>query len=58
MGEVKMTNTELNEQILWFESLRDELAAGKVEDVQKAIDGAIKLLWREKESRVKQLEKV
>ena len=53
-----MTNSELNEQILWFESLRDELAAGQIEDVQKAIDGAIKLLWREKESRVKQLEKV
>ena len=53
-----MTNTELEGQINFFEDLREALEQNKIEDAKKATDAALKLLWREKESRVKQLEKV
>jgi hypothetical protein len=53
-----MTDRELDGQIVWFEDLREALEQGKIEDAKKATDAALKLLWKEKESRAKRLEKV
>lgn len=53
-----MTDRELDGQIQWFQDLRDALENDKIEDAKQATDAALKLLWREKESRTKKLERV
>lgn len=52
-----MTDRELDGTIEWFEDLKETLEKGDIESVKQAIDAALDLLWRDKESRVRPLTK-